>query len=160
MLSSTSIVRRTLGLDWGEKRIGVAASDPLGLTAGTVGAVYVRKDGSHFEEIAGLVRTQDAERVVVGVPWSDDGSANASTRKALAFADALKEKLAVPVETCDESYTTDEANRILKERGVSWKASKSQVDAIAAAVMLQGWLESRPKTPPTPRSDDELEDEA
>lgn len=141
-------MRRTLGLDWGEKRIGVAASDPLGLTAGTLGVVYVRKnDERHFAEIAALVRDQDAERVVVGIPWSDDGSPNESTRKAATFADALRARLGIPVETWDESYTSDEANRILKARGVSWKASKSKVDAIAAAVMLQGWLDAHPRAP-------------
>ena len=138
-------MRRTVGLDWGEKRIGVAASDPLGLTAATLGVVYVRKDGRHLAELGALVAAQDAERVVVGVPWSDDGSPNESTRKALAFAESLASVLRVPVETWDESYTSDEANRILKGRGESWKSSKAKVDTIAAAVMLQSWLDARPK---------------
>lgn len=149
-------MRRTLGLDWGEKRIGVAVSDPLGLTSAGVGVVHRKKDGSEFAEIATIAAEKDIERVIVGVPWSDDGSENASTRKALAFAEEIGTRLGIPVETWDESYTSDEANRILKARGVSWQDSKAQVDRVAAAVMLQSWLDSRPRTP----SNDEAEDEA
>lgn len=139
---------RTMGLDWGERRIGVAVSDELGLTSQGVGVVYRRNDGRDVEELGGLVKEWDVARIVVGVPIRDDGTEGPTTPRAKAFADLLRERLApVPVETWDESNTSVEANRILKERGLSWQESRKQVDRVAAAVMLQSWLDSRPPRP-------------
>ena len=139
---------RTMGLDWGERRIGVAVSDELGLTSQGVGVVNVRKDGGELAELDALLREWSVNHVIVGVPVRDDGTAGPTTPKAIAFAEQLRARFApVPVETWDESNTSVEANRILKERGYTWQESKKHVDRVAAAVMLQSWLDSRPRRP-------------
>lgn len=133
-------MRRTLGIDWGEKRIGVAVSDPMGLTSR---GLCVAKD---LDEVVRLAAEQEAGRIVVGMPLHDDGTPSKSAPKVAAFVEALRARVAVPVETWDESNTSWEANRILKERGVSWKDAKKEVDRVAAAVMLQSWLDAHAVT--------------
>ena len=142
---------RTMGIDWGERRIGVAVSDPMGWTSQGIAVI----PGGDLEEIARLAAAQEVTRVVVGLPVHDDGSPSKSAPKILAFVDVLKERLApVPVETWDESNTSYEANRILKERGMGWKESKAHVDRVAAAVMLQSWLDEHPsKLPGVPEEE-------
>ena len=147
---------RTMGIDWGERRIGVAVSDELGFTCQGIATVHRNKDGKDLAELDALVKQWNVDRVIVGVPIRDDGSEGPTTPKALAFARLLRERFApIPVETWDESNTSIEANRILKERGVNWKDAKKDVDRIAAAVMLQSWLDER--APPAPHGDDPLE---
>lgn len=141
-------MRRTLGLDWGEKRIGVAVSDPMGLVAR---GLAVAKD---LDEVVRLAAEQDVGRLVVGMPVHDDGTPSKSAPKVTAFVEALRARVQVPVETWDESNTSWEANRILKERGVSWKDAKKEVDRVAAAVMLQSWLDAHAASP---RQGDEIE---
>jgi putative holliday junction resolvase len=145
-----------MGIDWGERRIGVAVSDELGLTCQGVAVVHRSKDGRDLAELSALTKEWNVDRIIVGVPIRDDGSEGPTTPKAKAFANLLREKLApLPVETFDESNTSIEANRILKERGVSWKDAKKDIDRIAAAVMLQSWLDER--APAAPRGEDPLE---
>lgn len=137
-----------MGLDWGERRIGVAVSDELRLTSQGVGVVHCHKDGRERAELKALVSEWAVDRVVVGVPIRDDGTPGPTTPRAIAFADSLRAELApIPVETWDESNTTIEANRILKERGIGWKESKKHVDRVAAAVMLQSWLDEHAPGP-------------
>ena len=135
-------VGRILGVDWGEKRMGIAASDELHLTAS--GRSVIPADGA-LDEIAKLAADEHAERVVVGMPVHDDGRPSKSAPKIGAFVEALRAKLAVPVETWDESNASWEANEILKARGKSWKESKKEIDRVAAAVMLQSWLDAHGK---------------
>ena len=133
-------VGRILGVDWGEKRIGIAASDELHLTAS--GRSVIPAEGA-LDHIAKLAADERAERVVVGMPVHDDGRPSKSAPKITAFVEALRAKLgAVPVETWDESNASWEANEILKARGKSWKESKKEIDRVAAAVMLQSWLDA------------------
>lgn len=143
-----------MGLDWGERRIGVAVSDELGLTSQGVGVVLRRKDGRELDELDALLREWKVDRVIVGVPIRDDGTPGPTTPKAVAFADLLRARWTpLPVETWDESNTSVEANRILKERGIDWKESKKHVDRVAAAVLLQSWLDSRPGRSAIPGED-------
>src|SRR5438270_8586938 len=121
---------RTLGLDWGEKRIGVAVSDGMGWTARGVGVLATSKA---LPEIEALVKSEEVGRIVVGMPVHDDGRPSKSAPKINAFVEALKSRLpSIPVESWDESNSSWEANRILKERGKSWKESKAEVDRVAA----------------------------
>jgi putative Holliday junction resolvase len=145
-----------MGIDWGERRIGVAVSDELGLTCQGVAVVHRHKDGKDLAELAALVKEWNVDRVIVGVPIRDDGTAGPTTPKAIAFAELLRGRFApIPVETWDESNTSIEANRILKARGVNWKDAKKDVDRIAAAVMLQSWLDER--APSAPGGEDPFE---
>ena len=143
-----------MGIDWGERRIGVAVSDELGLTSQGIAVVHRKKDGKDLAELSALVKEWTVERIVVGVPIRDDGTAGPTTPKAIAFAELLRTRFApLPVETCDESNTSIEANRILKERGIGWKESKDHVDRIAAAVMLQSWLDEHSTRRPREEED-------
>jgi putative Holliday junction resolvase len=138
-------VARTLGLDWGEKRIGVAIGDAMGWTARGVSVIPASRA---VPEIAAMAAKEEVGRIVVGMPVHDDGRPSKSAPKVLAFVETLKAAMPeIPVETWDESNTSWEANRILQERGVSWKDAKAEVDRVAAAVMLQSWLDAHAKPP-------------
>jgi putative Holliday junction resolvase len=135
---------RALGLDLGEKRIGVAVSDRTG-TIATPRTVLVRT-GARAEDhrrIADLVAEEEAEVVVVGLPLSLDGSRGPAAQAAAAEAEELRAVAGVPVELFDERLTTVSAQRALTEAGVRGDAGRRVVDKVAAAVMLQAWLDRR-----------------
>lgn len=135
---------RALGLDLGSKRIGVALSD----SDGTLALPYevVQRSGDRERDhrrIAELVAETEAEVVVVGLPYSLDGSSGPMARRYRAEARRLRATLAVPVETYDERLTTVTAERALRETDLSGRARRKVVDQVAAAVMLQSWLDHR-----------------
>jgi len=136
-------VPRVLGLDLGTRRIGVAVS------AGTVATPYsvLQRSAEHSADhaaIAALVDEVGAERVVVGLPLSLDGKMGPAARAAAEEAETLGDVLAVPVETYDERLTTVTADRSLSSLGLSGQARRRVVDKVAAAVMLQAWLDQTP----------------
>jgi len=133
---------RVLALDLGSKRIGVAISDRSGTIATPL--TVVTRSGRPTEDhrrIAAIVAEEEAERVVVGLPLSLDGSQGPAARAADSEAEALATVLAVPVETFDERLTTVTADRSLRESGMPGQARRQVVDKVAAAVLLQAWLD-------------------
>ncbi len=135
---------RTLGIDLGEKRIGVALSDPGGILA-TPHTVIVRS-GSRVRDhrrLAELVEEWEVGRIVVGLPLSLDGTEGPAAVAARAEADAIGVATGVPVETYDERLTTVSAHQVLREQGVAGPDRKEVVDKVAAAVLLQAWLDGR-----------------
>jgi putative Holliday junction resolvase len=130
-----------LGLDLGDARIGVAVSDPERRVAVPVGTVHVGQPPGELKAVASLVREHDAALVVVGDPRSMSGERGSRSHQATAFADALRAFLPVPVELHDERLSTVEAGRALREAGVRGRAARERVDASAAAVILQAWLD-------------------
>lgn len=135
---------RALGLDLGARRIGVAVSDRSGTVATPL--VVLQRTGDRAEDhrrIAALVAEEEAEVVVVGLPLSLDGSIGPAARAALAEAADLATVVAVPVETFDERLTTVTADRALMELRMRAEARRRLVDKVAAAVMLQSWLDGR-----------------
>jgi putative Holliday junction resolvase len=135
---------RALGLDLGSKRIGVAVSDRSGTIATPllVLARSRRRDDDH-RRIAELVVEEEAEVVVVGLPLSLSGEAGPAARAAIAEADQIATVVGVPVETYDERLTTVTADRALMEARMRAEARRRLVDKVAAAVMLQSWLDAR-----------------
>ena len=134
---------RSLGLDLGDKRIGVALSDETATLASglpTLARVGPRKD---VKAVAELVRAHDAGEVVVGLPRRLDGTVGPQAEKALAFMKDLRGALRVPVLACDERLTTVAAEEILIERGVSRRDRKGMVDTVAAVIILQDYLDAR-----------------
>ena len=131
-----------LGLDLGDARIGVALSDPDRRMAVPIGTVYVGRPPGELKAIAALVAEHGATLVVLGLPLSLDGSHGPRARQAEGFATALRAILEVPVELADERLTTVEAERGLREAGVKGRARRSVVDAAAARILLQGWLDA------------------
>ena len=131
---------RILGLDLGSRRIGVAVSSGTVATPHTVLARGKDRAADHAA-IASLVDELGAERVVVGLPLSLDGKMGPAATAAAEEAELLGDVLAVPVETYDERLTTVTADRSLSSLGLSGPARRRVVDKVAAAVILQAWLD-------------------
>jgi len=130
-----------LGLDLGDARIGVAVSDPDRRVAVAVGTVHVGQPPGELQAIAALVAERGVTLVVLGHPRSMSGGAGPRARHAEAFADALGAVLAVPVELQDERLSTVEAERALAAAGRRGERRRTLVDASAAVVILQAWLD-------------------
>ena len=135
---------RAVGVDLGDRRIGIALSDSGGALATPWTKVERCGDeGLDHRRIAALVEEAEAECVVVGLPLSLDGSVGPAAEKALAEVERLRAVLAVPVETYDERLTTVTAERVLREQGVTGRRRRQVVDQVAASVLLQAWLDAR-----------------
>jgi putative Holliday junction resolvase len=135
---------RVLALDLGSKRIGVAVSDRSGTIATPL--VVLQRSGRtslDHERIRALVEEEEAVRLVVGLPLSMDGSTGRAAQAAIDEAKALATVVGVPVETFDERRTTVTADRILMEMGKRGPARREVIDKVAAAVILQTWLDGR-----------------
>ncbi len=132
---------RVLGLDLGDVRIGVAISDPERRLAVSVGTVQVGRPPGEMRAIADLVAEHAAVLVVLGEPVSMDGSRGTRASHAASFAEALRAFLDVPVVLHDERLSTVEAERSLREAGVTGRRRRSVVDAAAAQIILQAWLD-------------------
>ncbi|MCL6631049.1 MAG: Holliday junction resolvase RuvX [Alicyclobacillus herbarius] len=132
---------RALGIDYGRARIGVAVSDPTGLLAQGLTVLERKSDDEAAEAIARLVLEYGAEMVVVGLPRKTDGTLGERAEACQAFAKRLANRLDTPVELYDERFTTVAAERMLIDAHVRRDKRRKVVDKLAAAVMLQGWLD-------------------
>lgn len=135
---------RALGLDLGSRRIGVAVCDSDGRLATPYEVVHRSRDrsGDH-RELRRLLEEAEAEIVVVGLPLSLDGSIGPAAERALAEVEELREALGVPVETHDERLSTVAAERALLAQQLDAVQRRKVVDKVAAAVILQSWLDAR-----------------
>ncbi|RKP55141.1 Holliday junction resolvase RuvX [Cohnella endophytica] len=136
---------RILGLDYGERRIGVAMSDLFGWTAQGLEVIDRKTVSDPMAHIAGLVKQHEVESIVVGLPKNMNGTIGPSGENCIAFAESLKQTLALPVQLWDERLTTVSAERTLLEADVSRRKRKLVIDKMAAAILLQSYLDSRPK---------------
>jgi putative Holliday junction resolvase len=136
------VSRRVIAIDLGARRIGVAVTDALGLSAHPHATVARRGGQRDLDAIAALVRDLDAERVVLGLPLSPEGDEGPAAKSARAFAARLQAALPVPVELVDESFSTVEAEDVLLAADVSRARRRQVVDRIAAAVILRRWLDA------------------
>jgi putative Holliday junction resolvase len=140
------VAGRALALDVGDRRIGVAISDPTGLIARPLTTLERGSRDQDFAAIASVAAELEAELVVVGRPISLDGTEGPQARKVTRYAEALARRLAVPVVFWDERYSTMEAQEILRRNrpGAQREARTSgELDAVAAAVILQRYLDSQ-----------------
>lgn len=137
---------RVVGVDLGTKRIGVALSDASGTIATPLTVIHrgATRAADHAA-IAAVVAEHAAERVVVGLPLTLSGAVGTAARAAVDEAAAIARVVGVSVETFDERLTTVAADAILLERRMRADARRRVVDKVAAAVMLQSWLDSRPR---------------
>jgi putative Holliday junction resolvase len=135
---------RALGIDPGSKRIGLAISDRSGTIASPLMVLERTRSRQRDDaEIARIVRDEDVEIVVVGLPVNMDGSHGASAKGAIADARRLATVVGVPVELHDERRTTVSADRSMREAGLDGVKRREKVDKVAAAIMLQSWLDTR-----------------
>ena len=134
---------RSMGLDVGEVRIGIALSDPTGLIA--QGQATLERSGwdRDLAHLAEMAEKHEVERFVVGNPLNLDGSAGLQAERSRDFADRLKEAIGLPVVLWDERFTSLSAEKTLIEAGVRRKKRRGAIDRMAAAIMLQSYLDSR-----------------
>lgn len=142
-LTSAPRLRRVLALDVGDRRIGIAASDELGITAQGVTTLHRRSWAADLAEIARLVEAREAEAVVVGLPLALDGTAGPRAQTVHAFIKRLESVVSVPILTWDERLSTVAAERVLLDADVSRAKRRQVVDKTAAVVILQHFLDAR-----------------
>jgi putative Holliday junction resolvase len=138
---------RCMGIDYGTVRIGIAVSDPLGITATGVETIRVKpkRPEEAFERILELIEAYEIGTVVVGLPRRTDRREGESEREARALAARLEERLDVPVILQDERFTSVIANRILRDSTVKKDKKRDVVDQVAAEVILREYLEKQRK---------------
>ena len=131
---------RIMAIDYGDARTGVALSDPTGFLAGQTFLVKSRKEEIVLAELSALARREGAEELVLGYPKNMNGTVGPRAEKCAALGEKLKEATGLPVILWDERRTTIEAHNILSANGKKTKKHKKTVDAVAAALILEGYL--------------------
>ena len=135
---------RALGIDFGERRIGLAISDPEGRLAVPLTTLERRNDRSAVRAIAEIARREGVGRLVLGEPVGLDGQRGESTERVRRFGDKLAEVSGLPVRLVGESLTTVEAQERLRAAGVDPRREPERIDAVAAQILLQEALDSEP----------------
>ena len=136
---------RILGLDYGSRTVGVAVSDPLGLTAQRLDTIWRKQENKLRKTLASieaLTKEYDVERIVVGYPKNMNNTVGERAEKALEFGEMLKRRTGLEVVMWDERLTTVEADRTLMEASVRRENRKQYLDGLAAVFILQGYLDS------------------
>ena len=133
---------RILALDHGTVRIGVALSDELKMIASPLEFIPAEPLADALVRVRNLIRKKEVEQIIVGMPRNMDGSYGPAADKVREFVSALKEAAAVPVRTWDERLTSAQANRVLIQGGVRRDKRKEKVDGLAAAILLQSYLDA------------------
>lgn len=136
---------RILGLDYGSRTVGVAVSDPLGLTAQSVETIWRKQENKLRQTLARieeLVSEYQVETIVLGYPKNMNNTIGERALKSLEFREILERRTGLPVVMWDERLTTIEANRTLMESGVRRENRKEHLDQLAAIFILQGYLDS------------------
>jgi putative holliday junction resolvase len=136
-------VPRLLGLDVGNRRIGIAVSDELGLTAQPVLTLIRKKPRDDIRSLARLARRYGCQEIVIGNPLHLSGDHSPQAGKTQAFAQLLADETKLPVHLWDERLTSVEAHRILYESGRPRAEHSKVVDQVAAVIILQGFLDAR-----------------
>ena len=134
-------MKRILGLDLGQKTIGVAISDPLGFTAQGLTTIRRNNKGKDIEDLKKICDDYSVETIVIGLPKNMNGTIGESGERVLALAELIKEKTNLPIEMWDERLTTVAAHRSMREADISRVKRKKIVDKVAATYILQGYLD-------------------
>ncbi len=140
---------RALALDVGTRTIGLALSDPDRIVASAWETLRRKGEAADLDELLARIRARDVGRVVVGLPLELDGREGRRARRVLQLVGALRERLealpgeSIGVDTWDERFSTAAAERAMLEADVSRKRRKEKIDAVAAQVILQGWLDAQ-----------------
>jgi putative Holliday junction resolvase len=143
VLRGKKIFMRILAVDHGEKRIGLALSDPTASIASPFKVIQHVSRLLDAAQVANLAVENDVDLIVIGQSFDEDGNPNLAGRRAGKFAEALKEQTQIPVELWDESFSTQEARLTRIEMGVSRKKRAGHMDELAAVMILQSYLESK-----------------
>ncbi len=133
---------RILALDHGTKRIGLALSDELGIIAQPLEFIYAEPFAEFLERLKEIIHETHVEQILVGLPRNMDGSYGPAAAKVQEFVAILKETFALPIKLWDERLTSTQANRFLIQAKVRREKRKEKVDKMAAAILLQSYLDS------------------
>ncbi|MDM7326954.1 MAG: Holliday junction resolvase RuvX [Thermosynechococcus sp. Uc] len=139
-----------LGLDLGRKRIGVAGCDRLGQLAAGITTIHRQNFASDVAQLRQICQERGVEKLIVGLPYTLDGQLGSQARQVQHLAEKIAAALNLPVEYVDERLTSFQAEEILKQRRRSPRHHKDLVDQIAAALILQQWLDAHSQTAKTP----------
>ncbi|OGS17310.1 MAG: Holliday junction DNA helicase RuvA [Elusimicrobia bacterium RIFOXYA2_FULL_50_26] len=138
-------MQRLLGIDYGHRRIGLALSDPLGITAQPLEVLERVSLKEDFARIAAIVAKYGVEKIVLGLPINMNGTESGLTSDVRRFAEELRESVALPVEFIDERLTTMQAERMLvEEADMSREKRKKVRDKLAASLILQSYMDQNP----------------
>jgi len=135
-------MRRILGIDFGERRIGLALSDPLGIIAQPFLTFDTQKDGDIFKKIEELIEEKGIEEIVLGMPKNMDGTIGEKGKVVQEFSQMLSNRVQIPIIFRDERLSSVESLRILRDAGAKLHKYKKSVDKLSAALILQGYLDS------------------
>ena len=136
-------MNRVMGLDIGTKRIGIALSDLLHITAQPCDTILRKPENVALDKILEIVKTQNVATIVAGLPLMMNGDFGPQAQDCSDFAKKIEEKTKLPVEFVDERLTSFEAEEILKKQGVKYTKDKGKVDMVAATIILQEYLDSK-----------------
>lgn len=139
---------RILALDHGTKRVGVAICDEMEMIAQPLEYIPAEPFDQFLARLKTLIKEKEVELIVVGMPRNMDGSYGPAALKVKEFVAILKDAVAVPIQTWDERLTTTQAQRLLIQGGVRRQQRKETVDRMAAAILLQSFLDARSQRPP------------
>ena len=131
---------RILALDYGEKRIGIALSDPNRIFSKPLCVLSNKGFEQLLEELKKLITLHQVTLLIIGIPYAIDGSITPKTEECQQILNRLKDVLSIPVEGFDERYSTWEANEELKKMGYNWRQAKEIKDAMSAAIILKEFL--------------------
>jgi putative Holliday junction resolvase len=134
---------RILGLDVGSKTIGLAVSDPLGITAQGLETIRRRNKRLDFEQLERVIREYLVTEIVVGLPLRMSGAEGIQAEKMQGFAEQLRQHFQLPVHLWDERLSSAQANRVLRDTEMSIKRRGEVVDRLAAVLILQSWMDHR-----------------
>jgi len=134
---------RILGIDLGEKRIGISISDELGITAQGLPTISSVSEDEDLKSIKKIVDKYDVEKIILGLPKNMNGTLGKQAKKAISFAEKLKKTFQLPVELEDERLTTTKAEKLLIEDDRSRKKRKKVIDKMSAIIILQSYLDRR-----------------
>ena len=134
---------KTLAIDFGERRVGVAISDPSGRISLPLATLERQNDAQVIDNLAEIVRDQGVELIVIGEPRRLDGSRGDAAARVASFARKLQGTIALPYLLVDETLTSREAERRLRQAGIDPRKSPEKVDALAAQILLEEVLEQR-----------------
>ena len=137
---------RILGIDFGEKRIGVAVSDPLGFTAQGLETIPNQSRRQVLDALLKVCREYDVKEIVIGLPVNMNGTLGPKAEEISKLVPEMEKILNIPIKTLDERLTSRQAGRLMIEQGLSRQKQRNQSDRIAATIILQSYLESKRKT--------------
>ena len=132
---------RILGIDYGQRRVGLAVSDPLGITAQGLETIAYVNEETLLSQLGRIIEAYEIERIVVGLPLNLDGTHGNKAREVTSFIEHLKTRFGLPVTNWDERMTTAAAHKTMHEMGHRAKGMKGKVDRIAAILILQSYLD-------------------